>query len=166
MSLPLGKSWLSTENVHAPFSLIIKTLFNNHKQNVPRNVNETDMYYKMYKLLLSANTRVYRTYFDRRIQKQTWIKNYFKYNQFQYLSVSAISNLNIFNFNRNHADEEQTSLEKLCIQKSDRTLPISFDVFRNSSLISDQTPGYQLKLAHSPFFYSVFKRSFRSHSVT
>lgn len=82
MSLPPGNSWLSIEDAHASFPLIIKTLFNNHSQNVPRNVNETGMYYKMYKLLLFSYTRAYRTYFDIRIQKQTWAKTYFQYNRF------------------------------------------------------------------------------------
>lgn len=80
--LPPGNSCLSIENAHAPFLLIIKTLINSHKQNVPRNINETGMYYKMYKLRLFSNTRAYRKYFYTRIQKQTWVKNYFKYNQF------------------------------------------------------------------------------------
>jgi hypothetical protein len=36
----------------------------------------------MYKLLLPANTRLYRMYFDTRVQKQTRIKDFFKHNQF------------------------------------------------------------------------------------
>lgn len=166
ISLPPGNSCLSIESAHASFPLIIKTLFNSHKQNVLRNINETGMYYKMYKLLLFFKyTCTSYVFLNRRIQKQTWVNNYFKYNQFQYHSVGAISTLHIFNINWNLADEEQTSLGELCNQKSDQTLPISFDVFRNFSLICDQIPAYRLKLANSPSFYSVFKRSFRIHSV-
>jgi hypothetical protein len=55
-------------------------MLDNHTQNSARSVNETDMYYKMYKLLLPTNTRAYRTYFDKRTRKHKWVKNYFKYN--------------------------------------------------------------------------------------
>jgi len=50
--LPPENSCLGIENAHLLFLLKIKTLFNSHKQNMPSNINETGMYYKMYKLLL------------------------------------------------------------------------------------------------------------------